>query len=477
MGDAGNASGLNTGDKITIVFDRHTNVPAVSTKSDVDAVFAFGATLGTTYVGSWLSLSVLELELTNVYNRFDDDHTSLNYADISSTAPYKDTKVGTLIVTVKAGGYLQSADLSSVHSTSSDVLVGSWGDHSAPEIVSVTAAEGGENEAGIGIGDTITVVFDKQTTLQAVDTKIGVDELFMFSSYLGDDYSGVWTSYTTVKIMLVDVTHAAAEELTRVGVLRLTVKSAYVLQSADESSPVSTSTGVLGGTWGDHSAPVIVSCDASDDGSQEGIGNGDVITVVFDQDTNSPAIATKADVDAVFNFTDPVGSEVSLGADYTGAYDWEPLAATVAVVTNHTDVGCAVDLSTTIFVGDEIKIGGVVYVVAATPTPSPTLFPTPAPTPTPTPAPTADPTSTFVPTPSPTPSPTAAPSASPSSVPTAAPTKLVANPNLSCDQAIGCTCAACCNTYLEQNQDQCAACVLSACTDAPTAAPSVAPTH
>merc|ERR1711881_568451 len=381
------------------------------------------STLGTTYVGSWLSLSVLELELTDVYNRFDDDHTSLNYADISNTAPYQDTAVGTLSVTVKAGGYLQSADLSSVHSTSSDVLIGSWGDHSAPEIVSVTASEGGVSESGFGVGDTITVVFDKQTTLPVVNSKSGVDALFDLSAQLGDDYSAVWTSYTTVKITLVDVTHAAAEELTRVGVLRLTVKSAYVLQSADESSPVSTSTGVLGGSWLAHSAPVIVSCDASDDGSQEGIGNGDVITVVFDQETNSPAITTKGDIDAIFNFTDPVGSEVSLGADYTGAYAWEPLAATVAVVTNHTDVGCAVDLSTTIFVGDEIKIGGVEYVVAATPTPSPTLFPTPAPTPTPTPAPTADPTSTFVPTPSPTPTPTSTPTPSPTSVPTASPTK------------------------------------------------------
>merc|ERR1712054_670859 len=369
---AGNASGLNTGDKITIVFDRHTNVPGVSTKSDVDTVFAFGSSLGTTYTGVWLSLSVLELELTNVYNRFDDDHTSLNFADISSTAPAQDTAVGTLSVTVKASGYLQSADLSSVHSTSSDVLIGSWGDHSAPEIVSVTASEGGVSESGIGAGDTITIVFDKQTTLQAVDTKIGVDELFMFSSYLGDDYSGVWTSYTTVKITLVDVTHAAAEELTRVGVLRLTVK---MLQSADESSPVSTSTGVLGGSWLAHSAPVIVSCNASDDGNQEGIGNGDVITVVFDQETNSPAITTKADIDGIFNFTDPDGSEVSMGADYTGEYAWEPLDATVAVTNGDVEVGCAVDLSTSIFVGDEIKIGGVVYKVAATPTPSPTPFP------------------------------------------------------------------------------------------------------
>merc|ERR1712054_327665 len=381
--DAGNASGLNTGDKITIVFDRHTNVPGVSTKSDVDVLLNFSATLGTTYVGTWLSLSVLELELTNVYNRFDEDHTSLNFADISSTAPYKDTKGGTLIVTVKAGGYLQSADLSSVHSTSSDVLIGSWGDHSAPEIVSVTASEGGVSESGIGNGDTITIVFDKQTSLPVVNTKLLVDQFLHFSSYLGDDYSGVWTSYTTVKITLVDVTHAAAEELTRVGVLRLTVKSAYALQSADESSPVSTSTGVLDGTWGDHSAPVIVSCNASDDGNQEGISNGDVITVVFDQETNSPAITTKADIDGIFNFTDPDGSEVSMGADYTGAYAWDVLIGSVSVVTGSVVLSTSADLSTTIFVGDEIKIGGVVYAVAATPTPSPTLFPSPAPTPAP----------------------------------------------------------------------------------------------
>merc|ERR1712036_80498 len=188
------------GDKITVVFDRHTNVPAVSTKTGVDAVFGFSATLGTNYTGVWLSLSVLELELTTVYDRFNDDHTTLSFADINNTAPYKDSQVGTLSVTVKAGGYLQSADLSSVHSTSTDVVIGSWGDHTAPEILSVTAAEGGVSESGLGVGDTITVVFDKQTSLPVVNTKLLVDELFMFSSYVGDDYSGVWTSYTTVKI-------------------------------------------------------------------------------------------------------------------------------------------------------------------------------------------------------------------------------------------------------------------------------------
>merc|ERR1712054_744255 len=260
----------------------------------------------------------------------------------------------------------------------------------------------------------------------------------------------------TVRITIVDATHAAAAELTRVGVLRLTVKAAYALKSADLSSPVSTSTGVLAGTWLAHSAPVIVSCNASDGGSQEGIGNGDVITVVFDQEINSPAIASKDDVDAVFAFTDPSGAVVSLGANYTGEYAWEPLDATVAVTNGDVEVGCAVDLSTSIFVGDEIKIGGVVYKVAA--------------------APTAAPTNTFAPTPSPTPTPTATPTPSPTSVPTAAPTKLVSNPALSCDPAGTCTCAACCNAYFASNLDQCATCVLQQCTDAPTTAPSAMPT-
>ena len=171
-------------------------------------------------------------------------------------------------------------------------------------------------------------------------------------------------SYTTVQITIVDYTHAAAEELTRVGVLRLTVKAAYALQSADESSPVSTSTGVLAGTWGDHSAPVIVSCNASDSGSQEGIGNGDVITVVFDQETNSPAIATKADVDGVFNFTDPTGVDVSLGADYTGAYAWESVTGTVSVSSGSAVVTTSADVRGSLDRGDEVKIGGVVYRVS-----------------------------------------------------------------------------------------------------------------
>ena len=77
-----------------MVFDRHTNVPAVSTKAGVDAVFGFSASLGTDYTGVWLSLSVLELELTTVYDRFNDDHIDKSFLSISDTAPYLYTQVG-----------------------------------------------------------------------------------------------------------------------------------------------------------------------------------------------------------------------------------------------------------------------------------------------------------------------------------------------------------------------------------------------
>merc|ERR1712054_758390 len=133
-------------------------------------------------------------------------------------------------------------------------------------------------------------------------------------------------------------------------------------------------------------------------------------------------------------------------------------------------------LSTSIFVGDEIKIGGVVYKVAATPTPSPTPFPSPAPTAVPTTAPTAAPTNTFAPTPGPTSMPTTAPTAAPTLSPTSMPTGLEAHPDLSCDPTGVCTCDACCSAFLSAVQSRCIECVQLSCTIVPTPAPTASPT-
>merc|ERR1711881_44494 len=83
-----------------------------------------------------------------------------------------------------------------------------------------------------------------------------------------------------------------------------------------------------------------------------------------DEETNSPAITTKGDVDAIFNFTDPVGSVVSLGADYTGAYAWDVLRGSVSVVAGSAIVDTSADVRSTVDRGDEVKIGGMVYRVS-----------------------------------------------------------------------------------------------------------------
>ena len=79
----------------------------------------------------------------------------------------------------------------------------------------------------------------------------------------------------------------------RVGLLRLTVSpnASQPLKSSDLSSPNSDLSGVLSvGTWGNRSSPNMTSITASDTGTNQGIGNGDTIDVVFNKDTNRVTI-------------------------------------------------------------------------------------------------------------------------------------------------------------------------------------------
>ena len=64
---------------------------------------------------------------------------------------------------MKYAAGLKTADLSSFASEAIGTLSGSWGDHSAPVIVSVAASNCVDCAAGIGVGDKVTVTFDKDT--------------------------------------------------------------------------------------------------------------------------------------------------------------------------------------------------------------------------------------------------------------------------------------------------------------------------
>ena len=81
---------------------------------------------------------------------------------------------------------------------------------------------------------------------------------------------------------------------------------------------------------------------------QEGIGVGDTLTIIFDQDTNTPAVGTKSDVDRLLEFRTAGGAVTSLGADYSGAWQWQPLPGLVDVSNGVMTVNPYVDAVHTI---------------------------------------------------------------------------------------------------------------------------------
>lgn len=112
----------------------------------------------------------------------------------------------------------------------------------------------------------------------------------------------------------------------RVDVSKLQPASKYLFTFAlvsstnnSESTPLATTPALIS-TYS--LGPAITLFYASDpsptdkvaDPADEGFSAGDTLTLVFDMDTNQPAVGSKADIDALIKFSVP------LGADYTGSW-------------------------------------------------------------------------------------------------------------------------------------------------------------
>jgi hypothetical protein len=229
--------GIGAGDMVVITFDRGTNYPSLSSKAAFDAVFYTVASLGADYTAEWawellsgtaqvtnagssiatttddlrsslfrgdrVKISVSEgfVHSTDSYSsntlplatpylgsntgtglpiyRQSFDKILVTIVNVTGTAPFADTAVGSWLVAVKATGNVKTTDESSIASTSiSARLTGSWGQHDVgPQIQSVTAADDG-NQEGIGEGDTITIVFDKDTNMPNTELEVQKVEIF-----------------------------------------------------------------------------------------------------------------------------------------------------------------------------------------------------------------------------------------------------------------------------------------------------------
>jgi hypothetical protein len=360
----GAQSGFGNGDRVTIVFDKDTNAPAVSTKSAIDQLVSFSTAVGQAYTAAWVAASSLVI----------------TFSDTTGAATKSHTRVGDLNITIRGG--LRSIDLSSEISTGTVIVEGTWGDAPAPKLLSAVAADTGL-KMGIGSSDTITLTFDTPTNSPSVSTKADLDKIILFSASLGNDYNAEWAwdrlpgSVTTTQgsssvqtstdlttkvqrgdevrigaysfvvhsflefsatklptdrayagsgvantaifkrsrlkmvVNLRDTSGAGTRLQTRTGALKATMRASGSVKSEDGSSAASNNAVVLGGTWGVHSAPEIVSVTASDSGNQPGIGDGDTITVVFDRATNQPLLSRLQEVQVIESKGSGVVGEVA----------------------------------------------------------------------------------------------------------------------------------------------------------------------
>jgi len=299
----GEDGGFTNGDTITVIFNEPTNRPTVATTTDLNNLFTFSQSIGTSYTGSWSSKSVLVI-------------TILDKAGGSPT-------IGGLTLTVKASANLKNEAGTSLPSTAvSPFLTGDFGQKAGPSITSITAADPGTVVENISNGDTITVRFSEATNTPSVATTAQLNALFTFSQSIGASYSGIWQNSRTLVITTDDSTGGTAT----VGVLTLTVKASGNLRDAASTSLQSTSISpILAGTFGQKAGPFITSLIAKDPfGLTGGFGNGDAITVKFSEPTNEPAVATTTDLNNLFTFSQ------SIGTSYTGTW-FDPLTLVITV--------------------------------------------------------------------------------------------------------------------------------------------------
>jgi len=102
--------------------------------------------------------------------------------------------------------------------------------------------------------------------------------------------------------------------------LTLQVRESAELQAADGSSSSTSLSPPLTGTFGVKAAPFIRSLVVDDpDGRDAIFGDGDTITVTFSEDTNTPPVAIKGDIDDLFTFS-LTSFQDDTTADYTGVF-------------------------------------------------------------------------------------------------------------------------------------------------------------
>ena len=267
---------------------------------------------------------------------------------------------GALNVTLAVNNAIKTADESSptaITATGRSVTVtGSWGPYPKPRIVSATALDGGGNQ-GLGTGDEINIVFDRDTNQRAVDSHSAVLSLVTFSSSIGSQLRGVWRTARELRIIILDASGAAAPHLTRVGLntglLTLQLNPSASLRSSDNTSPAADDGASIGGSWGTRAAPLIESLVAIDAANKPGLQSGDVLRFTFDTDTSISPVGTVALINTLLAF------QYDIGVGYRATWHTVPTAVTGTLSADGLRITTSGSLVGIVAAGDSIRLGTV----------------------------------------------------------------------------------------------------------------------
>eukprot|EP00003_Mantamonas_plastica_P023280 TRINITY_DN415_c0_g1_i6.p1 TRINITY_DN415_c0_g1~~TRINITY_DN415_c0_g1_i6.p1 ORF type:complete len:2553 (+),score=831.25 TRINITY_DN415_c0_g1_i6:506-8164(+) len=283
----------DNGDVIDIMWMEPTNTPAAATKGNLDSLFTFSQVLGTDYTGQWTADNMLRITIVN---------------NAGATPP----AIGSLRITPKfAGGILNKAGNSQPAITISPALGGNWGIKPGPNITSCLASDPDSSSVFFDNQDRIAITFNMNTNQVPMTTKADIDAQLVFSQPIGL-YTGAWQSANLLWITIQD--KQSANPI--IGQITVSAKSTCTLTDTAGTTSFSAFKNIpITNNWGEKPGPIILRLEGMDIYDLDSkYGKHDIIQVTFDQDTNKPAVATKAQLDAMFNFyTAP-------GVDYTGSW-------------------------------------------------------------------------------------------------------------------------------------------------------------
>ncbi len=307
LADAGNA-GAGVGDTVTLIYDEALSASSIS------AVLVGANTNNALAAGSGNITGALA-DIIAEFGSFATPTTATASAGALTLSADGRTVTITLGGTVTdgvfpAGVFTPAASYTDAHANSVDVAVtqtasGSW-DATAPQIVSVNLADAGN--AGAGIGDTITLVYNEALSAASISAAlVGANTNNALAAGSGNVTGafadiiaelGSFATPTTATATATTLTLSAdgrAVTITLGGTVADGVFPAGVFTPAASYTDAHANsvdvavTRTAGGSW-DATAPQLVSVTLADAGNA-GAGVGDTITMVYNEALSASSIS------------------------------------------------------------------------------------------------------------------------------------------------------------------------------------------